>query len=867
MRAALRTSITALLAGLTWIISSDLWLSYSRDTQVDFVALGKGSFFVFMMSVLIYWLVRQSHTKLERSATAFRKMYHDNPEPIIVVRESDQQILASNPAAQNFYGYTSSEFKTLNINNLQKQEIQKKDLHVHVKKNGKEAIVRQLATPFSFKGEDAKYIVVQDVTQTEELNNALLQRERAYDTVVKSEFTYLMRLNLEGKYEYVNNAYQQAFGHISDDFIGQHFTNTVIPEDIPLCAKAAEEALENPGRIISLAVRKFAKEGAPIATTWELIATVDALGNMKGLQGVGREMMEFDELRATHIKTKSQLDVILNTIKDGFFIVDNDLKVVLANRAFLILLNREGENIIGESITDVIPNWKNTVSSIVLPKAIKEQVGTVFEAYNPYFDIWFVISAFPYEGGLAVFYHDITESKETELKLKRSEANLLGLINNTRDLVWSFDNNLNILTFNQAFHNACLDHLGIDFHEGDHAFPENIESSRLSTFNKLYSRALRGEYVTEVLDLSDEKGKPIIFEAVISPIRDNENNILGAACFARDISEKEKQRLILEKSIERQKIVAEVTKDAIWEYIPSEQKFIWSSGILATFGYNELETNVKWWIDKVHPEDLEPTIESFQAAINSTHRDWNASYRFKHQNGEYRWISEVAIILRNDNGEATRVIGSMKDEHILRENRKEIEMLSEAMMKSSTGVVITDDTGQLEWCNQAFEELTGYDIAELLGSRPGQLQSGPKTDQGAYAKLYEAIANVEDTTIEVLNYRKSQNSYWVRLRISPILEDSSEPTKFMVLATDITSERNNAQRLLQQNENLKKIAFILSHELRKPVSSILGLLELYDNNNPDSPMNSDIVKYMHKATAELDEKIHDIIRQAALIDD
>lgn len=110
-------------------------------------------------------------------------------------------------------------------------------------------------------------------------------------------------------------------------------------------------------------------------------------------------------------------------------------------------------------------------------------------------------------------------------------------------------------------------------------------------------------------------------------------------------------------------------------------------------------------------------------------------------------------------------------------------------------------------------------------------------------------------TLEILNYSKSGKTFWMRMNVSPVIQNG-EVIRFMALITD---ERKINSRLINQNENLKKIAFILSHELRKPVSSILGLLELYNEN--------DIIKYMKKATEELDDKVHDIIRQSALIDD
>ena len=63
---------------------------------------------------------------------------------------------------------------------------------------------------------------------------------------------------------------------------------------------------------------------------------------------------------------------------------------------------------------------------------------------------------------------------------------------------------------------------------------------------------------------------------------------------------------------------------------------------------------------------------------------------------------------------------------------------------------------------------------------------------------------------------------------------------------------------MKQNEALREIAYLQSHELRKPVASILGLMQLLkmESSEPDS----EVLKMMEKAVAELDQTIHQIVR-------
>lgn len=76
-------------------------------------------------------------------------------------------------------------------------------------------------------------------------------------------------------------------------------------------------------------------------------------------------------------------------------------------------------------------------------------------------------------------------------------------------------------------------------------------------------------------------------------------------------------------------------------------------------------------------------------------------------------------------------------------------------------------------------------------------------------------------------------------------------------ATDITKRISQERLVFAQNESLRKIAFIQSHELRRPVSSILGLMELIKEQ--DYYQGSEELVMLGKATNELDDKIRDIV--------
>jgi len=80
-------------------------------------------------------------------------------------------------------------------------------------------------------------------------------------------------------------------------------------------------------------------------------------------------------------------------------------------------------------------------------------------------------------------------------------------------------------------------------------------------------------------------------------------------------------------------------------------------------------------------------------------------------------------------------------------------------------------------------------------------------------------------------------------------------------ARDITEMLRTEEALLDQNERLRNIASLSSHELRRPVASMLGLMNIMDYENFSNPENEQIIKHLFTVTQEIDEVIRLIVNK------
>lgn len=133
----------------------------------------------------------------------------------------------------------------------------------------------------------------------------------------------------------------------------------------------------------------------------------------------------------------------------------------------------------------------------------------------------------------------------------------------------------------------------------------------------------------------------------------------------------------------------------------------------------------------------------------------------------------------------------------LRRARDERHVLDSAIAQLGQGMVLANariPEMPITFANEAFLSMTGYQLGEVIGRNCRFLQ-GPETDAATVKQIRKALANHQDISVEILNYRKDSSAFWNRLFISPVFSQDGVLTHFVGLQTDITNQRNQAERL------------------------------------------------------------------------
>lgn len=151
-------------------------------------------------------------------------------------------------------------------------------------------------------------------------------------------------------------------------------------------------------------------------------------------------------------------------------------------------------------------------------------------------------------------------------------------------------------------------------------------------------------------------------------------------------------------------------------------------------------------------------------------------------------------------------------------------LFEQAMAQTRMAVCLSDprqEDDPIVFCNQAFERLTGYDAADIVGRNCRFLQ-GPRTDPEQVQHIRNAIAAEEVAVVEMLNYRKDGSTFWNALHLGPIYDDEGNLLYFFGSQWDVT----DIHLARSEERHAKAMAREVSHRLKNVFAVIGGIVNI-----------------------------------------
>ena len=121
------------------------------------------------------------------------------------------------------------------------------------------------------------------------------------------------------------------------------------------------------------------------------------------------------------------------------------------------------------------------------------------------------------------------------------------------------------------------------------------------------------------------------------------------------------------------------------------------------------------------------------------------------------------------------------------------DQLAKAVDQTSDSILMTDNRGIIEYVNPAFEQITGYSAAEVLGRKPSVLKSG-QHDAEFYRHLWDKLISGDPFRGTIVNRKKSGELFWSEQTISPIKDQAGATTHFVSVLKDMTALRKKQEQ-------------------------------------------------------------------------
>ncbi|MCC5936142.1 MAG: PAS domain S-box protein [Lunatimonas sp.] len=148
------------------------------------------------------------------------------------------------------------------------------------------------------------------------------------------------------------------------------------------------------------------------------------------------------EANQTHLelaRAYEERNLILETIGDAFFAVDNSWKVTYWNAQAERFLNKPKADIVGRNLWD---EYSNAIDSEFYRKyhqAKKTKQVVTFEDYFEPMDRWFEVTAYPNDLGLSVYFKDVTLRKKSDIRVREANERFEKVAQATTDAIWDWD--------------------------------------------------------------------------------------------------------------------------------------------------------------------------------------------------------------------------------------------------------------------------------------------------------------------------------------------------------------------------------------------------------------------------------------------
>jgi two-component system, NarL family, sensor histidine kinase UhpB len=413
--------------------------------------------------------------------------------------------------------------------------------------------------------------------------------------------------------------------------------------------------------------------------------------------------------------------------------------------------------------------------------------------------------------GIVMHFNDITERKEAESALQESEEKYRFLFYSNPQPMWIFDkSSLEILEVNEA----AVVHYGYSTEEfrnmtikdirPDEDVTRLVEWVSLLPFSSFEAKERR-------IWRHRKKNGEVIYVEIKSHYIDYQGR-KAQLVSVNDLTKMVEAEQELLKSNERFHYAMKATSEAIWEYDLKTETVYRSNSFRKMFGLDpEVNNRYEDFSNLIHADDIDRVVESFNVAVaNKEAETWESEYRYLKADGTYAFISDKGWIIREADGTAVRVVGSMRD--ITDRKEYEVELLKTKERFELVGKATSDalydldlETENVHW-GEGYLVLFGYQIPKQATMQMWKDKVYPGDLERVLKSLRSAFSSDSTTWKEQYRFYRADGSIAEIVDKALIMRDSTgKPFRIIGAMQDISELKQKEKQLAQERNLLRTL--------------------------------------------------------------
>jgi PAS domain S-box-containing protein len=831
----------------------------------------------------------KNHTKeLCQNEAKFKALFENSVDGILLT-VTDGQILAANPAACEIFQRTEQEiidagrYGIVDIGDPRlKKMLEERQQKGRV--TGELTLLRKDGSKFPGEltsavykdnnGEERTSMIIRDITESkgakEKINsttNSLQQALNDHNKILDFSLDLICSYNEEGTFVRVNTASEYILGYKPEELIGKKYMDFIFHDDAENTINADID-IRSGVQLTMFENRYIHKNGNIVPLLWS--AVWDDECNMSYC--IAKDTTEKKKLeQAFEIERQRFRDLYLQAPSCMGILKGPNHVYELANNLYLQLIDKK--DVIGKTVKEVLPELE--------AQGIFEFLDTVYKTGET-FSANEMLVKFDYHGngklvdtylnfiyqahrdmdgnidGILFFANDVTEQVLSRKKIEESILRYSSLIEQASDAICFMDASMKIIEVNQY---AC-EKLGYSRAEilqlsiADFFLEEDLKTNPLKTDSLRGGKTIRGERRIK------RKDGTLIDVELSAKILKDENMLL----FVRDISEHKKAQQALIESEQKYRQIVETAQEGIW-LIDENQKTTFVNNKMCQI----LEYNQKEMMGKEIYSFMDQEGKQLAAKLMKKKKEGHSDQRhFKYisKSGKEIWANVAANPFIDETGGykgsmamVTDITEIKKAQQTLKENEKKYRYLFDNNPMPMW--VIDLITFKFLDVNKMAILQYGYSREEFLSMTA--LDIRPDKDKDNFIKSSDSSEiNATNFNRGIWNHQKKNGTTIpVEIIAHEIIYEGS-PARF-ILSNDITDRRKaelnlekQNKELLKTNAELDRFVYSVSHDLRSPLTSILGLLSFIEGESlePDTLEHAEMI---HKSINRLDEFIKNIL--------